>query len=181
MKRTSQILMLLCLTAGLALAEGKTADDPNLPIWKWANFLILAGGLGYMMAKFLPPLFAARTLAITKDMTQSQHIRQEAEEMAAEVEQRLEVIEREISCLKTESKTETRVETQRLTEHVSVEISRIQAQAEREIADAGKDARVELQLFAAKLAIDLAAQKIKARMTPTMDDRLIRGFVRDLK
>ena len=29
--------------------------------------------------------------------------------------------------------------------------------------------------------IDLAGQKISARMTPATEDRLVRGFVRDLK
>jgi hypothetical protein len=38
-----------------------------------------------------------------------------------------------------------------------------------------------LKRYAAELAIGLAEQKIRARMTPETQDALVRGFVRDLK
>ena len=51
---------------------------------------------------------------------------------------------------------------------------------EQEIAAAGKTARVELKQYAAELAVGLAEQKLKARMTPDTQDGLVRGFVRDI-
>jgi len=180
-KRAGHLALLFCLATGLALAEGKEGGDSNLPMWKWANFLVLAGGLGYLMVKSLPPLFTSRTQAITKDMVESQKIRQDADVRAADVERRLAAIEAEIAALRAESKEETTAEAARLAKHTAAEVARIQAQAEREIGDAGKDAQLELKRYAAELAIDLAAQKISARMTPATEDRLVRGFVRDLK
>jgi hypothetical protein len=38
-----------------------------------------------------------------------------------------------------------------------------------------------LKRYAAGLAIDLAERKIRARMTPAIEDGLVRIFVRDLK
>ena len=181
MKRARQFALLFCLAAGLAFAEGKEGGESNLELWKWANFLVLAGALGYLAMKALPPLFAARTAAITKDMVESQRIRQEADARAADVDRRLAAIEVEIAALRTESKEETAAEGKRLAEHTAAEIVRIEAQAEREISDAGKTARKDLQRYAATLAIDLATQKIRSRMTPATEDRLVRGFVRDLK
>jgi F-type H+-transporting ATPase subunit b len=181
MRRFSQVALFLCLTSAAALAEGKPGDDPNLPMWKWANFLILAGALGYLMVKALPPLFTARTQEITKDMTESQRIRKEADEIVADVEKRLSAIETEIASLRENSKAETSAEAERLAKHSAAEIARIQAQAAREVDDAGKDAQLELKMYASGLAVDLATQKIRSRMTPAMEDRLVRGFVRDLK
>jgi F-type H+-transporting ATPase subunit b len=181
MKRAGRFALLFCLAAAFAFAEGKEGGEDNLLIWKWANFLLLAGGLGYLMAKMLPPLFTARTQAITKDMVESQKIRQDADERAADVERRLAAIETEIAALRTESREETAAEADRLAKHTMAEIERIQAQAEREISDAGKTAQKELRRYAAGLAIDLAGQKIRARMTPATEDRLVRGFVRDLQ
>jgi F-type H+-transporting ATPase subunit b len=158
MRRAGRFVVLLCLAAVLAFAEGKQGGDENLQMWKWANFLVLAGALGYLMVKSLPPFFVSRTAAITKDMVESQKIRQDAD-----------------------SREETNAEAGRLAEHTAAEIARIQRQAEREISDAGKTAQKELRRFGAELAIDFAAQKIRARMTSATEDRLVRGFVRDLK
>jgi F-type H+-transporting ATPase subunit b len=180
MRSAKRFVMLFALAAGLAFAEG-TGGESSLQMWKWANFLVLAGALGYLMAKSLPPLFASRTQAITKDMVDSQKVRQDADARAADVERRLAAIETDIAALRAESKAETTAEADRLTRLTAVEIARIQAQSEREISDAGKDAQLELKRYAAGLTIDLAGQKIRARMTPTMEDRLVRGFVRDLK
>ena len=50
MKRITTILTLLCLSGLTALAqetEGHGGEDPNL-MWKWANFALLAIGLGYL-------------------------------------------------------------------------------------------------------------------------------------
>jgi F0F1-type ATP synthase membrane subunit b/b' len=181
MRRAGHFALLFCLAAGLALAQGDEGGEGNLTMWKWANFLVLAGCLGYLMAKTLPPVFAARTQAITKDMVESQRIRQDADERAADVERRLAAIDTEIAALRAESREETTAEADRLARHTAAEVARIQAQSEREIGDAGKDARIDLRRFAAGLAIDLAAQKIRARMTPATEDRFVRGFVRDLK
>lgn len=181
MKRAGQFALLFCVAAGLAFAEGKEGGESSLQMWKWANFLVLAGALGYLMVKALPPLFAARTAAITKDMVESQQIRQDADARAAEVERRLAAIEVEIARLRTESKEEGAAEADRLSKQTTAEIARIEAQAEREISDAGKTARKELARYAASLSIDMASKKIRARMTPAVEDRLVRGFVRDLK
>jgi len=181
MRRAGRFVVLLCLAAVLAFAEGKQGGDENLQMWKWANFLVLAGALGYLMVKSLPPFFVSRTAAITKDMVETQKIRQDADERAADVERRLAAIETEIAALHAESREETNAEAGRLAEHTAAEIARIQRQAEREISDAGKTAQKELRRFGAELAIDFAAQKIRARMTSATEDRLVRGFVRDLK
>jgi F-type H+-transporting ATPase subunit b len=181
MRRAVRFAVLFCLAAGWMFAEGSEGGDGNLLMWKWANFLVLAAGLGYLMAKALPPLFAARTEAITKDMVESQKIRKDADDVAADVERRLASIDTEIAALRAESREETTAESGRLAKHTATEIARIQAQAAREIGDAGKDAQIELKFYASGLAIDLAAQKIRARMTPATEDRLVRGFVRDLK
>ena len=181
MRRAGHFALLFCLAAGLVFAEGTEGGEGNLQMWKWANFLVLAGALGYLAAKTLPPLFASRTQAILKDMVESERIRQDADQRAADVERHLATIETEIAALRAESRVETTAEADRLAKHTAVEVARIQAQSEREIGDAGKDARIELRRYAAGLVIDLAGQKISARMTPATEDRLVRGFVRDLK
>src|SRR4051812_23186572 len=54
-------------------------EEGGMEIWKWANFLILAGALGYLIGKNAGPFFAARTASIRKDMEDSLAQRQAAE------------------------------------------------------------------------------------------------------
>jgi len=148
---------------------------------KWANFLILAGALGYLIGKHAGPFFAARSGSIRKDMEESRQQRQAAEAQAAEVDRRLANLEKEIAALRGDSQAEAQAEIERMAQHTAAESAKIQAHAEREIASAGKAARSELKRYSAQLAVELAEGKIRARMTPQTQDALVRGFVRDLK
>jgi F-type H+-transporting ATPase subunit b len=159
----------------------REAEHSKLQMWKWANFLLLAGAIGYVIGKNAPAFFAARSQQIGKDMAEAQQERKAAEERAAAVDLRLANLEAEIASLRARSQQEAETETQRLAQHTSAEIAKIQARAEQEIVSAGKAARLELKRHAAELAIGLAEQKIRARLTPETQDALVRGFVRDLK
>jgi len=181
MKRAVRLALVISLGAGLSFAEGTGGGEGNLTFWKWANLLLLVGGLGYVIRKSVPPLFAARSQSILKDISESGKIRQDADARAAEVDRRLAGLETEIARLRADSQRESQAETQRLAAHTAAEIAKIHAQAEQEIGAAGKAARAELKRYAAELAVALAEQKIRARMTPATEDGLVRGFVRNLK
>ena len=188
----------LCLPARFAAAQepkeslAERADEAgnkahaaeetgSMEIWKWANFLILAGGLGYLIGKHAGPFFAARSASIRKDMEESLAQRKDAEARAADVERRLANMEADIAALRGEGERDARAEGERMERHTAAEIAKIQANAEQEIASAGKAARMELKRYAADLAVALADQKVRARMTPDVEDALVQGFVRNLK
>jgi F-type H+-transporting ATPase subunit b len=156
-------------------------EEGGLEIWKWANFLILAGGLGYLVGKNAGPFFAARSAAIRKDMENSLAQRKDAEARAADVERRLANMEADIAALRGEGERDARAEAARMEQHTAAEIAKIQAHSEQEIASAGKSARMELKRYAAELAVDLAEQQVRGRMTPDAQDALVQGFVRNLK
>ena len=180
MKRFATLTLVVCFTAAPIFAESE-AEGGSLQVWKWANFLVLAGALGYLVGKKGGPFFAARSRKIGKDIVEAGEVRHEAETRAAEVERRLANLEAEIALLRAESRQQEEAETGRFTRHTAAEIVKTQAHAEQEIAAAGKAARLELKRYCAELAVGLAEEKIRARMTPETQDALVRGFVRDLK
>jgi F0F1-type ATP synthase membrane subunit b/b' len=191
MKRFA-LFLVLCVPATVIQAqESPTQESPtkeaheageegHLEIWKWANFLLLAGALGYLIGKNAGPFFDARSRSIRQDMEDSLRQRQEAEARAAEVDRRLASLEADIAELRGASQREAQAETDRMARQTAAEIAKIQAHAEQEIASAGKAARMELKRYSAELAIGLAEQKIRARMTPDAQDAQVQGFVRDL-
>jgi F0F1-type ATP synthase membrane subunit b/b' len=165
----------------LCLAEGSQAGGSNVQAWKWANFLLLAAGLGYLIRKSGGPFFAARKQSISKDISESEQIRRDAESRAAEVDRRLANLSADIAALRAASEREAQSETERLAAHTAAEIVKVQAQATHEIASAQKAARMDLRRYTGELAVRLAEQKVRARMSPAAQDMLVRGFVRDLQ
>ena len=168
-------------------AQSKAGEHPsqgehgNLEIWKWANFLLLAGGLGYLVGKNAGPFFTARSRQIKKDLIESAAVRKEAEARAAQVERRLANLETDIAALRADSEAEAAAETSRLATQTAAEMAKLRAQAEQEIASAAKAARIELKRYSAGLAVGIAEQKLRERMTPETEEALARGFVRDLE
>jgi F0F1-type ATP synthase membrane subunit b/b' len=186
MKRLGKIaLIAACLAFGCFAQEekkgGGEAEGGDVQIWKWANFLVLAGGLGYVIGKNAPAMFKARTAQIGKDMAEAEEERKAAAARAADVDKRLANLETEIAKLRAESQNEMKAESERIAKHTADEIAKIQAHSEQEIESAGKAARMDLQRHAAELAIGLAEQKIRARMTPETQDALVGSFVSGLK
>lgn len=181
MKRLSLLILLLGWAVLPATsAESSGGGEGNLKAWEWANFLILAGGLGYLAGKNGGPFFAARSKKIGQDIVEAGELRKQAEERAAEIESRLAGIESLIAAMREESAKEARAEAELIAKQTAAEVSRIQAQAEQDIATATKAARAELKRHSAELAVALAERIIRARMTPAAQDELVREFMRGL-
>jgi len=164
-------------TGPAAKAEGEAETSP---VWAWANFAILAGALGYLIAKKGGPWFASRSQAIRSGIAQAEEIRADAEARAAEVDRKLAGLQAEIEHLRGKARREQEAETERVRQQTAADLARIQEHAIREIDAAGKSARLELKRYAADLAINLAEQKIRRQMTPELQAGLVENFALDL-
>jgi F-type H+-transporting ATPase subunit b len=163
-----------------AAAEQKSAAKEVSPLWKWANFAILAGVLGYLISKNAGPLLAARTKQIQDGLAAGQKAQAEANARAAAVQTKLNDLGFQISLMRDGAKQEREREADRIRRDSEREIARIQQHAAQEIESAGKLARLEVQRFAAKLAIELAERKVRSRMSPEVEAALLGNFLDDL-
>jgi len=166
--------------AGEKSDAAKKEEGGDMTAWKWANFAVLAGGLGYLVAKNAGPFFAARSQAIRREMADAEEIRREAEERANAVSRKLAALQSEVEEMRRQSKAEAEAEAERMARRTAAEIAKVRAQGEAEIVAAGKAARAELKRYTAHLAVSLAEQKVRARMNPGTQEALVRGFVHDL-
>jgi len=196
MKRLLPIFLAAAMTVAVPVCRAqdpahpdaveRAAESPSegehgsLEIWKWANFLLLAGALGFLIRKTAGPYFATRNRQIKQEIVDAEDARRAAEQRTAEVERRLANLEAEIAALRNEAQGEAEAERGRSAAHLEGEIAKIQAHAEQEIVSAGKAARMELKQYSAELAVGLAEQKIRQRMTPQAQEALVQGFVRHL-
>jgi len=145
--------------------------------WKWANFLILAGAIGYVIKKKAPAFFSARDAAIQKNIAEAHKLKEEADGRMAEVEKRLAGIDADIRALRESAREEAAAETERLRSETDRTLAKIQGHAEMEIEAAVQSARTQLKIYAGQLATDLARAKVLARLTPQTQDKLVGLFV----
>ncbi len=174
----TRVLLILLLAAVGVSAQEKTEESNE--VWKWANFAILSVGLGYLVAKTLPPFFRSRTAEIQKGISEAQKIKREAEARASEMDARLASLSAEIDKFRLNARTEMEQEDARLRDETSRHLQKLQLQAEQEIETLGKLARRELKAYAAKLALDLAEQRIRTRLDAAAGNGLVEDFVKDL-
>jgi F0F1-type ATP synthase membrane subunit b/b' len=149
-------------------------------VWLWPNFLILAGLLGYLIKKHGSPFFAARSEQVRERLEAGKKAQVEAEKVAAGVQAKLATLDREIANLKASAHAELERETQRIRRDTDNELQRIEQHTASELDSLGKRATLELRHYAASLALDLAEQKVRARMTPALQSGLIESFASDL-
>jgi F0F1-type ATP synthase membrane subunit b/b' len=160
---------------------GGHAANPNEIWWKWANFGLLAVGIGYLIGKNAGPFFAARTQSIQQGIREAAAVKEAAEAKAADIERRVANLGQEIEALRAQSKQEIATEGARIRTETEQMLAKVQANADAEIASATKNAKQELRAYSAELAVELAAQQVARNMSPAAQDQLVSGFVQDLK
>jgi F-type H+-transporting ATPase subunit b len=157
-------------------SAGVTEHGPNV-FWGWANFLLLAGGLGYVIKKNAGPYFAKRSLEIRKGMADAEAARAASDAKVAEVDRRLASLQTEIEALRRNAQQEAEADAERVRHEAAAEMAKIQVHLTEEIAAASKSATLDLRRYSAELALGLAEQKIAARLSPEAQDRLVGTFV----
>lgn len=183
MRRLPAILM---FAAALSFApyaraqEKPEAGGPGMG-WQVANFVILAGILGYMIAKNAGTFFAARTGQIQRSLAEAATAKKQGEERVAEMERRIAKLADEIERMRATMRAEIAAEGERIRLETERHIHRIQEQAEQDIESMMKTARRDLKMYSAELALKLAEEQLKARITGDVENSFVSSFIADLR
>jgi F-type H+-transporting ATPase subunit b len=186
MRRATLAVALGLAFASYALPQESAAqkqeaqEGDSMIWWKWANFVILAAGLGYLIGKHVPPIFRKQSEDIQSALTEAAKIKQEATTYAASVEARLANLQKEIQQLRESAHSEMVAESERIRRDTEHHVQRIREQSAQEIALMTRAAKDDLRKYAAELAIGLAEERIRFRMNPETQDRLVNGFLHDM-
>ena len=174
----------MLVVAGPLLAQ-ETAPDPadtaTGTIFRWLNFLLVMGGIAYLIGKFGAPYFRSHAAGIAKSIRDAAEMRAASERELREVDERVASLNLEIQELRRVAVRESAAEAERLRELARVEAERIHNAARAEIAASERAGRQELRAIAARLATERAAEIMRARMDPATDAALFRAFVGELE
>jgi F-type H+-transporting ATPase subunit b len=158
---------------------GSEKHEPS-PIYRWINFAILVGGLGYVLRKPLAQFFAERSGSIKKSLEEGRKALTAAEKQLNAVEQKLQHFEEAMAAFRAAALKEMEGEHQRLRQATAQEAEKMMESVRVQMDVANKQARLELKLYAAEQAVELAGKMVAQRMDDTRQRRLVSQFVERL-
>jgi F-type H+-transporting ATPase subunit b len=124
--------------------------------YKFINFALLVGGLGYVLRKPLAAFFSARSASIQKSLEEGRKALEASQAQLQAVEERLRHLEAEIAAFKAAASQEMEAEGQRLRQAAAEEAEKILESARAQMETAVRAAKLELKAYAAQQAVDLA-------------------------
>jgi len=182
-----------CLASGVTLAAeeaqhgssaehgGGHAESPLTAVWKWGNFLILFGGLGWYLRVPLCEFLETRSRSIEEGLASGRLARESALKQMSEIENRMSRLDDEVRALREQAVKEAEEERARILESAKIEAQKILEMAHREIEGLKKSARLELKAHVADLAVKLAEQRLQKSVGSEENKRLVLRFLDSLE
>jgi len=166
-----------------AAHEEGAAHDPGWwpAIWKAANFIILVGILTYFLRAPLGAYLAGRIGKVREDLVTAAETRTTAVRQLAEIDAKLAALPAELEALKKRGAEDLVAERARIEQDAQAERRRLLEQTRREIDMRLRIAKRELLELAAELAVNVAAQQIRASITADDQVRLVDRYASQLQ
>jgi F-type H+-transporting ATPase subunit b len=163
-------------------ASPDVADSPAGLIFRWLNFILVFGGLAYVLARYGGPYFRGRGAEIGGAIREAAAAKAEAEREVREIEDHVAHLDQEIARLRAESDQEAHAEAQRQIESGQREIERIERGAQFEIEASERVTRQQLRELAAQMAIEAAEKDLRASLSGNETERaaLFQSFLAQL-
>jgi F-type H+-transporting ATPase subunit b len=150
-------------------------------VFKWINFAILAGGLGFVLRKPLAQFFTQRTGSIQKSLDEGRKALEMAEAQLKTVEEKLKHFEEEMAAFRAAALKDMDEEHARLRQTAAQEAGKIMESVRVQMDVASKQARLELRLYAAEQSVNLAEKMIVGRIDDSHQKLLASQFVARLE
>lgn len=145
-----------------------------------ANFVILVGGLYYLLHTPIRQYLDARGEQIRAELQQAAATKVQATRSLADIEAQLKALPAELEALKARGKDEIAAEQVRMAKAADIERTRLVEQARREIDRQLQIAKRDLTEHAADLAVGVARARLSREMTHDDQLRLVDRYVGEL-
>ena len=175
------LILLLPLFLGFSPAEGSHVSPLTDLLGKTVNFIILFGGLGFLLAKPLRRFLAEIGLSVEKTMQETKRAKADSEARLESLKQRMLSLEQEVRKIKDEGDEAGQREKERVLALSRQESEKIKLFAAQEIEVLSQSARAELKEYGADIAVSLARANIERRLTPELHSHLIDESIRRLE
>lgn len=183
MMRRAPLLALLLVVPLLVAASSEEGAHPSALmdfLGKVVNFLILFGGLFFVLRKPVGALLAKRTDDVGAGLRKAETDRTDAEARAEGSRAKLAGLGAEVDALKSAAEAEGRRETERIARAAGAEAERLKKLTRQELDEQVRRSVRELKVYAAARATELARERIIRRMTADRQAALIEQSIDSL-
>jgi F-type H+-transporting ATPase subunit b len=149
-------------------------------LWPTVNFVILAGGLWYLLATPLSNYLKDRHTVIRKELVEAAQVSATAQAQLAELDRKLQALPGEIDALRHRGAEEIVAEEARIAKLAAAERERLLEQTRREIDLQVRLAKRELVEHTADLAVQLAGTRIQQQISPADQERIVDRYLTDV-
>jgi len=146
-------------------------------IYKTINFIILVGGLAFVLRKPLAEFFAQRSADIKGSMEEGRKALEASQARLTAIEEKLKHLEEEIAAFKISAAREMGADRLRVQQAAAVEAEKMLESARSRMETTTRAAKLELRYYIAGEALKQAEQMIRGRLDDTMRSRLVSQFV----
>ncbi|WP_129125172.1 F0F1 ATP synthase subunit B family protein [Geomonas oryzae] len=147
-------------------------------MWRCIDFAALVAIAVWALKKAdVKGTLAARREGIEKTLKEAVEAKEAAEKKFAEYSTRLDEANKEIEVISANMKREGELEKERIIAEAKEAAARIKAQAEAAAEQEVLKAKDELRAEAARLAVELAEQKIKQNIAKGDQDKLVGDYI----
>jgi len=161
-------------------AEPDPVDSPTGLIFRWLNFLLVFGGIAYLIAKYGGAFFRGNAKEIAVSIVQASAAKAEADRELHEVVLKVEHLDQDVAEMQAEARRNWDAEAERLAASAQAEIEKIAHAAAEELAASERAAQQEVREIAASLAVERAAALVGSKMNAEVRARMFQSFITEL-
>jgi F-type H+-transporting ATPase subunit b len=162
--------------------HGEPKKFAGIPTWIWklANMVVFIGVLVYFVKGPIGEAFRAKGLQIRAAAEEAKARRLKADQLAADIQDRLTAIQKEVAAIAERAHVEGERQKRELMAAAEAEGAKILASARMEVDNRLKAARKELTEFAGDLAADRAEAILRSAMTDADQKKLFRESLTEI-
>lgn len=172
--------MVLAAAAAWAAGGGEGGDhaaEMKDFAWRVANFLVLMGLLYWMMWKKIRAFFTGRREEIKSSLEEAEVVKADAEKKFKEYDEKLKKAEEEIQNISAMIRQQGEEEKQRIIADAGRAAEKMKEDAKARMDQELKKARNELRLEASELAIQMAEDILKKKVTKEDHEGMVREYL----
>jgi F-type H+-transporting ATPase subunit b len=182
-RKKAIILVLFCVPLLLFMSSAEESHPSQTRdfLGKLLNFLLLFGGLAYLLRKPMGKFLQDRSDSLEQRLREAKQSHEDAVERLTRVEARLVSLDGEVQAMQREAESEGQSLHQQLQDEAKQAAERQKHFTSQEIEMLTQNAIREIKEYAATLAGDLAQKRIQERMTEEYHSSLIDKSIENLE
>jgi F-type H+-transporting ATPase subunit b len=161
-------------------AEPDPADSTAGLFFRWLNFLIVFGGIAYLLAKHGGAFFRGNAKEIAASIVEATAVKAEADRELHEVETKIARLDHDVAEIREEARRNWAVESERLYASGQSEIEKIGQAARQELAASERAAQQQVREIAASMAVERAGALVSSMMNAELRARMFQSFLSEL-